>query len=115
MARHGLSGKQYNVLRIIRRGGGDGLPVSRIAGQMVDPRADVTRLMDRLERDGFIERLHDRQDRRVVLVSLTGKGTATLAALDRPLVDLHRSQFAHLEREEIVGLTALLQKVRKSQ
>jgi DNA-binding MarR family transcriptional regulator len=114
MGKHGLSGKQYNVLRAIRRGGDGGLPVSRIAEQMTDPRADVTRLMDRLERDGLIERRHDREDRRVVRVLLTEKGKGMLATLDAPIVALHRMQFAHMTKSDLDELTRLLEKLRRA-
>lgn len=109
---HGLSGKQYNALRAIRRSGDQGAAVSTIAEQMTDPRADVTRLMDRLERDGLIARVHDGHDRRVVRVLLTEHAKKQLAAIDAPLVALHRSQFSHLPDNEIRTLIRLLKKVR---
>lgn len=112
LATQGISGKQYNALRAVRRAGADGAPVSTIGEQMTDPRADVTRLLDRLDRDGLIERSHDHQDRRVVRVRLTDAGRQVLAALDEPIVDLHRSQFVHLSSGEIETLIGLLQKAR---
>jgi DNA-binding MarR family transcriptional regulator len=114
MGQHGLSGKQYNVLRAVRRAGESGIPISQIGEQMTDPKADVTRFMDRLERDGFVERVHDRVDRRVVRVHLTPKGTATLAAIDEPIIALHRAQFSHMTVDEITRLTELLRKLRKA-
>jgi DNA-binding MarR family transcriptional regulator len=114
MARHGLSGKQYNVLRAVRRAGGAGIPISQIGEQMTDPKADVTRFMDRLERDGFSARVHDKSDRRIVRVRLTQKGQSTLAALDAPLIALHRAQFAHMTPKEVSQLTTLLQKARRA-
>jgi DNA-binding MarR family transcriptional regulator len=109
---HGLSGKQYNVLRAIRRGGPDGLPVSRIGNQMTDPRADVTRLLDRLERDGLVSRLHDSKDRRVVRVGLTTRGNGVLSELDAPMIALHKRQLGHMTTDELHTLNALLRKAR---
>lgn len=109
---HGLSGKQYNALRAIRRGGPDGVPVSHIGEQMTDPRADVTRLLDRLERDGLVTRLHDRKDRRVVRVALTDPGRAILAELDAPMIALHKRQLGHMTADELETLEALLRKAR---
>jgi hypothetical protein len=43
---HGLSGPQYNVLRILRGHGGEGVPTLVIAGEMVSRMPDVTRLVD---------------------------------------------------------------------
>lgn len=113
LASHGLSGKQYNALRAVRRGGADGATVSTIGEQMTDPRADVTRLLDRLDRDGLIQRTHDQQDRRVVRVLITDAGRQVLAAIDEPIVDLHRAQFEHLQASEVETLIDLLKKARR--
>ena len=112
MATHGLSGKQYNVLRSVRRGGQGGLSISEIGAQMTDPRADVTRLVDRLLKAGLVERYHDEADRRVVRVRLSDAGGRTLSALDAPLLDVHRAQFAELTADELEQLTTLLRKAR---
>lgn len=112
MSGYGISGKQYNVLRSIRRGGAEGLSISQISEQMTDPRADVTRLLDRLVRDGFVERQPDEADRRVVRTYLTRAGAELLAAIDEPLLETHREQFAHLSEPEVEQLTGLLRKAR---
>jgi DNA-binding MarR family transcriptional regulator len=79
---NGISGKQYNALRAIRRAGPNGATVNEIRHQMTDPRADVTRLIDRLVRD-----------RRIVRVILSDTGKQLLANIDQPLLDVHRAQF----------------------
>lgn len=112
-AAHGLSGKQYNVLRAIRRGGDQGLTATEIGQQMTDRRADVTRLVDRLVREGLVDRDHDKNDRRVVRAKLTDKASKLLRALDRPLVETHRRQLGHLSKKEIETLIALLKKARR--
>jgi hypothetical protein len=61
---HGISQTQYNVLRILRGAGSDGLPCGEIAGRMLTRDPDTTRLMDRLVRRGFAHRTRLRQDRR---------------------------------------------------
>lgn len=112
MSGHGISGKQYNVLRSIRRGGDKGLSISQISEQMTDPRADVTRLLDRLVRDGLVDRQPDEADRRVVRTYLTETGSNLLKAIDQPLLETHRVQFANLTKPEIEQLTGLLRKAR---
>lgn len=109
----GLSGKQYNVLRSLRRAGEAGAIVSDIARQMTDRSADVTRLVDRLVRDGLASRAHDEADRRVVRVRLSEKGAAVLQALDAPLLETHRRQLGHMTPEELAQLVALLRKARR--
>lgn len=111
--RHGISGPQYNVLRILRGHGGDGLPCWEIVAQMVARMPDITRLVDRLEQAGFVCRTRSQTDRRVVRVSITAAGLELLAALDQPIVELHRGQLAHLTRGELAELNRLLVKVRR--
>ena len=110
---HGLSGPQYNVLRILRGVGGAGLPCGEIAGQMVTHMPDITRLVDRLEAAGLVERRRTEEDRRVVLVTITPAGLDVLARLDRPVLDLHRRQLGHLTRAELAELNRLLVKARR--
>ncbi|MEM7717643.1 MAG: MarR family transcriptional regulator [Pseudomonadota bacterium] len=112
LAKHSLSGKQYNALRAIRRGGTEGTGISQINDQMTDPRADVTRLVDRLVRDGLVERQHDDHDRRVVKAYLTAKGDELLNLLDEPMLLTHRNQLKGLSQPEIKQLILLLQKAR---
>jgi DNA-binding MarR family transcriptional regulator len=113
LAKSGISGKQYNILRAVRRHGEKGATISAIGDQMTDPRADVTRLIDRLEREGFVGRRHDKADRRVVRVILTKRGDVLLTSLDKPVVDLHRRQFANLTQDEMSTIIRLLQKTRQ--
>ena len=108
LAGFGLSGKQYNALRAIRRGGSEGETPSGIGAQMAEPRADVTRLLDRLEREALVERRHDERDRRVVRVLLSKRGKKLLADIDGPLLELHRSQFMHMRQEDLEALSRLL-------
>ena len=71
----GLTGTQYNALRILRGAGKEGLPCSEIAERMITRDPDVTRLLNRLEKRGLTTRVHDKRDRRVI------HGKITAAAL----------------------------------
>src|SRR5262245_31239234 len=53
---HSLTPAQYNVLRILRGAGGDGLPCLEIADRMITRDPDITRLVDRLEKAALVER-----------------------------------------------------------
>jgi DNA-binding MarR family transcriptional regulator len=109
---HGLSGPQYNVLRILRGAGPEGLPCLEIAGQMITRMPDITRLVDRLESAGFVERCRTESDRRVVLVKITADGVQLLSRLDQPVRDLHEKVLSHLSEEELRELSRLLTKAR---
>src|SRR4051794_2108458 len=109
---HGITGAQYNVLRILR-GAGAELPCLEIAGRMISHLPDITRLVDRLEAAGLVERCRTREDRRLVLVRITKPGLRILAELDAPVLDLHRRQLGHLTPEEMAELNRLLVKARQ--
>jgi DNA-binding MarR family transcriptional regulator len=108
---HGLSGPQYNALRILR-GHAEPMQVYEIAELMVTPQTDITRLVDRLEQAGFVSRERCGEDRRVVWVTLTATGKNVLKKLDRPVKELHERQFQHFSKRELQTLSQLLFKAR---
>ncbi len=108
---YGLTPSQYNVLRIVR-GEGKPLPILEIAARTITVVPGITGLIDRLERDGFVNRVRCEKDRRVTYVALAERGTEALAALDGPLDALHRELMGHLSRAELRELIRLLEKVR---
>lgn len=110
---HGLSGPQYNVLRILRGRGGEGRSCCEIAADMITRTPDITRLVDRLELAGWVERRRDDEDRRVVRVRITSAGRELLSRLDRPVLELHKRQLGHLSRDELKELNRLLVKARR--
>ena len=70
----GLTGTQYNALRILRGAGPDGLPCREIGERMITHDPDITRLFNRLEDRGFVERTRARHDRRVIYGKITAAG-----------------------------------------
>jgi DNA-binding MarR family transcriptional regulator len=106
-----LSATAYNVLRILR-GAGEPLPRGEIACRMISREPDMTRLLDRLERRGWITRTRDTRDRRVVFTQITSTALELLARLDEPVRELHRQQLAHLGEQRIRELIHLLETVR---
>lgn len=105
--KYGITSVQYNALRILR---GHGKPVSvyQIGEQMVTRQSDLPRLVDRLVSLGFAEKERCQNDRRVMWVTLTKKGSALLKRIDDPLDELHRDQLKHLSREQLKQLSDLL-------
>src|SRR5262249_50541685 len=62
-----LTPTQYNLLRILRGAGSEGITCSQAGERMVTHDPDVTRLMDRLEARKLVERQRSREDRRIVI------------------------------------------------
>ncbi len=105
---HGLTMKQYNVLRILRGAGSTGLCRNDVGARMIAPVPDATRLIDRLTRAGYAQKDENPDDRRYITTRITEKGLELLASLDEPIQDMHLSQFGHLSPEDLQTLSTLL-------
>jgi DNA-binding MarR family transcriptional regulator len=77
---------QFNVLRILKGAHPDGYPRGEIIRRMVEPAPDVTRLIDRLIKEGLVERFYSDEDRRLSLARITKKGINLLTKIN-PEVD----------------------------
>jgi DNA-binding MarR family transcriptional regulator len=108
----GLTGAQYNVLRILRGGEPEGLPCRAIGDRMISHDPDMTRLLDRLEKRGLITRERQTDDRRVVKTRITPQALSLLKTLDRPVRELHKHQFRHMSASRLKILSGLLEEVR---
>lgn len=109
---HGLSRAQYNVLRILRGAGSEGLCRNEIRDRLLSRMPDVTRLLDRMEEAGWLARERRADDRRQVATRLTPAGRALVDRLD-PVIDAeHRARFAALSPAELDTLQRLLARVR---
>ncbi len=106
----GLTPTQFNVLRILAKAGPEGLPCGEIAAELLNRVPDVTRLLDRMARNGLIRRTRSSQDRRIVLASIEEKGLAMCEALYQPIAQVHSRQFANLEEDELAEMVRLLRK-----
>ena len=109
-----LSPPQYNVLRILRGAGDDGLACREIAGRMISRDPDITRLLDRLEERDLVARSRDRTDRRVITTRITERGLRVLGELDEPIQKLHVEQLGHLGPERLRSLIDLLESARRA-
>jgi DNA-binding MarR family transcriptional regulator len=87
-----------------------GIPVSAVSDGLLNRASDTTRLLDRLEKAGLVERLRNPADRRGVLVRATPAGRQRFEAVTPKLQALHATQWKHLTATEIRDLRALLAK-----
>jgi len=109
---HGLTLQQFNVLRILRGGGADGLPTLEVAGRMVEETPGITRLLDRLEKKELIRRQRCPKDRRQHLCWITPRGLALLQKMDRPIARIHEETLKGLRPKDRVAVTRLLGAMR---
>ncbi len=108
----GLTGAQYNVLRILRGAEPEGLPCRGIGDRMISHDPDMTRLLDRMEKRGLITRERQTDDRRVVKTRITPQALSLLRTLDQPIHELHKRQFRHMSAARLKMLFDLLEEVR---
>lgn len=94
--RHGITHDQYNILRILRGAHPEGQPRFEIARRLVSRAPDVTRLIDRLERQGLVTRGWAPENRRHSIARITPAGLDLLATID-PELDV-------LQRETVDGI-----------
>ncbi len=108
---YGVTMQQYNVLRILKGQHPKGITTSDIRGRMLDKMSDASRLVDRLESHGYVEKRPNQQDRRLVSVRITDRGLELLAQIKMdhgPIDDM----LVNLTQEETEELNELLDKMR---
>jgi len=112
---YGVTPTQYNVLRILRGAGEQGLCRSEIMDRMIARVPDGTRLLDRMESAGLIERSRDAEDRRFVTSWITEEGLRVAGAAEESVQALHGRQFDSLAAEDLRQLVRILEKARDDQ
>jgi len=102
---------QFNVLRILKGAHPTGYPRGEIIRRMVEPSPDVTRLIDRLIREGLVERFNSEEDRRLSLARITKKGINLLKKIN-PEVDKFISNYSStLNKKEKETLSLLCEQL----
>jgi len=105
--RHGITGDQYNVLRILRGVHPGGHPRCEVARRMIHPSPDVTRMLDRLVRRGLVARVQDPADRRLSVATITNAGLTLLERIDPELESVQQAATAVLTPAQLRQLARL--------
>ena len=98
---HGLTHTQYNVLRILRGVHPEGHPRFEVGRRLIARAPDVTRLLDRLERQGLVERGWARDNRRHSIARITRRGLDLLRTLDPDVERVRRAMLGQLSDAEL--------------
>ena len=111
LLKHGLSSSAFDVLATLRRSGppyrlspGDLLAMTMVSS------GTMTNRIDQLEKAGLAERVHNPQDRRSVLISLTERGFAVVEDAAGAHVENQHRLVAQLSEEERATLNRLLKR-----
>lgn len=110
---YGLSDVQFNLMMMIRHHGGDeGLSQARLSEMMMVNRANITGLIDRLEKAGMLRRTAA-ADRRYNMIQLTEKGIQILDKSDPAYGSEVQDVMAGLTQAELKDLISACEKIRQ--
>jgi DNA-binding MarR family transcriptional regulator len=112
-AAHDLTPQQYNALRLLRSEHPEKIRTLDLAARLVSRAPDITRLLDKLEQRGLIDRDRPADNRRVVRIGITPAGISLLASLRKPIRECHVRQLGHLSAGDLKDLIALLRTARE--
>ncbi len=112
LKRYKLTPTQYNVLRMLRGAGANGLCRSEVGERLVTNVPDVTRLLDRMEETGLIARQRSSSDRRYVTARISPRGLDLVNRLDASISAIHHEQLGHVDKRALRALVDLLTSVR---
>ncbi len=109
MAKHGLTDAQWKPLLMIQQG--HCKTAAELARLACSDAGAVTRMLDRVEVKGLVQRTRSREDRRVINIALTEDGCRAAAVVPHVLADVLNSVLAGFSVAEVAQLKGLLQRV----
>ena len=108
---HGITGQQFNILRILKGQHPGSISATEIKARMLDQNSDVSRLLDRLALKNLITKRTCPSDKRATDVFITAEGLELLDALDKLQKEMDMG--LNLTDEEAIQLSNLLDKCRQ--
>lgn len=113
LAEHDLTFARYEALVLLHFSRRGALPLGKIGERLMVHPTSVTNTIDRLERQGLVERCPHPSDRRTTLAAITAEG---VTAMERATKDLVEARFAvgELRDEQADELTGLLAVLRRA-
>lgn len=108
-----LTDSQFNVLMLLYYQTEDGsMNQTRLGDMLLVNRSNVTGLVDRLEKSGWVKRLDDPNDRRVKLIKLTPEGEKILSQAEKVYTSEVIQTMSSFSEKERKLLARLLEKIR---
>jgi len=106
---YGLTGPQSLVLRLLIKKGA--LSSADLSRQMYVTPSNITGIIDRLEKKGFVERIRKQGDRRVALITLTDSGQKLGQTIPDPIEKKFVNQLVDLEPEHLQILAMAMNQI----
>jgi len=111
---YGVTSTQYNVLRILRGAGENGLCGREIGERLISKVPDVSRLLDRMDEVGLLTRERDPEDRRHVTARISTKGRKVLTDATPALRAVEQKRFRNVGSDVAASLISGLEAIRNS-
>ncbi|CAH1001381.1 HTH-type transcriptional regulator MhqR [Neolewinella maritima] len=109
---HGITPKQYNILRILNERSPESLSIQEIRDMLADKMSDASRLVDRLSKKALIDKFPSDQDRRSNRARITTAGQELLASISQDRKQLDAQISKRLSEEDIEHLNNLLDRLK---
>ena len=105
-----LTAPQFGVLEVLSKSGP--VPLKKISEEMMVTGANITCVVDNLEKEGFVRRVPSKEDRRVILAELTQTGKAKIDSIIPEYSESMVTLTSVLSEHEQKELTRLLNKLQ---
>ena len=92
----------------------DGRTMTELSRLLFTENSSMTRLADRMEKAGLVQRRMDPQDRRTLIISITESGREQAAAAEKIVQGVNEDIKAHLSREELEVFKKVLGRLKRS-
>lgn len=112
--RQNITDVQFNVLMELKYAGAHRLSQIELSKRLVVNKADMTGIIDRMEKTGLVRRVPHPQDRRVKLVVMTKKGTRVVERLEPGYMQAVSNLMSVFSRKEMKEMIKDLETIRKS-
>jgi len=108
--KHNILSQHYNILRIVNGSFPNSVSPGYIKEVMLDKGRDLTRLVDKLVKLGYVERKLCKDNRRKMKITITQQGSDVINSIGKEINNLYTSY--NLNEEEATQLSNLLDKLR---
>ncbi|SHH22606.1 MarR family winged helix-turn-helix transcriptional regulator [Tepidibacter thalassicus] len=111
-AKYGISESKFSVLLLLYHSK-DGMALCEIGEKLFVTRANITGLIDRMEKEGLVEKRVNPKDRRSVKAYLTNKGKGLFEDVKEKHIDFSKQMTRGLDINEKECLNNLLEKLQR--
>jgi len=105
---HKITAQQYRVLRALRRAFPEGIRVYTLREFLIDAKSDISRLVDRMQKAGYVKKQSFKHDKRITHVVITPKGMKLMSEVEKHEDEFYRP-VDRISQEQAKELNELLE------